>query len=190
MNLYKWCVCIFYLFFFFSNKKASKTRKDMQGIHEGTGAMLLPTLLVAVPSSVSVLVYCLCPSPSSAACTLCTVVYSLLPVLPAFLNNCLAIRHKVLSKSKRSYWGGFLSQMCICVSVFFSLSCLWVDKDGVFYFYYFQKCMFTLDCTSGCVTPQLKQSVLFLHSSHYSFAEGFAPLFKFVIFFYQHFPSV
>lgn len=119
MNLYKLCVCIFYLFFFFSNKKASKTRKDMQGIHEGTGAMLLPTLLVAVPSSVSVLVYCLCPSPSSAACTLCTVVYSLLPVLPAFLSNCLAIRHKVLSKSKRSYWGGFLSRMCICVSVFF-----------------------------------------------------------------------
>lgn len=27
----------------------------MQGIHEGTGAMLLPTLLAAVPSSISVL---------------------------------------------------------------------------------------------------------------------------------------
>lgn len=29
----------------------------MQGIHEGTGAMLLPTLLAAVPSSIPVLLY-------------------------------------------------------------------------------------------------------------------------------------
>lgn len=54
----------------------------MQGIHEGTGVMLLPALLAAVPSSTPVLLYM--PRPRSAACTLCTVVYLLLPVLPAF----------------------------------------------------------------------------------------------------------
>lgn len=92
----------------------------MQGIHEGTGAMLLPTLLVAVPSSVPVLVYCIRSQPKfSSMYPLHCRVLSLLPVLPAFLSNCLAIRHKVLSKSKRSYWGGFFSQMCICVCVFF-----------------------------------------------------------------------
>lgn len=137
MNRCKFYVSILYLFFFFSNIKASKTRKDMQGVHEGTGATLLPTLLVAVPSSVPVLVYCICPSPSSAACTLCTVVYSLLPVLPAFLSNCLAHRHKVLSKSKRSYWDGF-SPMCICVSVCFFL----LSMSSVFCFYGFPYCMF------------------------------------------------
>lgn len=74
MNVCKLCVSIFYLFFFFSNKKASKTRKDMQGIHEGTGALLLPTLLAAVPSSIPVLLYLPRPRvqqhvPSALSCT-------------------------------------------------------------------------------------------------------------------------
>ena len=84
MNLCKNYVSLFFIcFFFFSNlkkkKKASKTRKDMQGIHEGIGAKLLPTLLAAAPPPPPLLYPCAtvsAPATSSAACALCTVLYS------------------------------------------------------------------------------------------------------------------
>lgn len=65
----------------------------MQGIHEGTGAMLLPTVLAAVPSFILVLLYLPRPKFSSMYPLHCTVMYSLLPVLPAFLSNFLTHRH-------------------------------------------------------------------------------------------------
>lgn len=71
----------------------------MQGIHEGTEAKLLPTLLAAAVPSIPVLPYCICPSPSSAACTLSTVVYTLLPVLPAFLSNSFTQKHSCIQSA-------------------------------------------------------------------------------------------
>lgn len=85
MNLCKLCVSIFYLFFFFSNKKASKTRKDMQGVHEGTGAMLCRPLLhscVTVYAPVRVQQHV----PSALSCTPSSLCFLL------FLSNCLTTR--------------------------------------------------------------------------------------------------
>lgn len=101
-------------------KKASKTRKDMQGIHEGTGAMLLPTLLAAAPSSIPVLLCMPQPKFSSMYPLHCHVLP--LSALPFFLSNCLTHRHsliKVLLLSHRevnsNYWGDFFTWMCLCL---------------------------------------------------------------------------
>lgn len=137
-------VSIFYLFFFFSNKKASKTRADMQGIHEGTGAMLLPNSSCCRPPPPLFLCYCICPQPKFSS------MYPLhCHVLPPPCASCLffffcwvitlhtdAIVPKVLSKSKRSHlqllrWLFFMDvYMCLCV---FSPP-LCVDSNGVFSF--------------------------------------------------------
>lgn len=143
----------------------------MQGIHEGTGAKLLPTLLAAIPSSSPVLLYT--PRPRSTACTLCTVVYSLLPVLPAFLSNCLTHRHNctqsAFSNSKRSHlqlprWRLYMD-VSLCVFFFLPLYAL---AEILFFILFFPIVCFLsvysrLHVWMRNTTTQT--NILFLHSS-------------------------
>lgn len=79
--------------------------------------------LCLLPPPPLFLCYCVGPSPSSAACTLCTVMYSLLSALPFFFFffNCLTHRHSrtqsAFSKSKRSHLKllRWLLYGCVCV---------------------------------------------------------------------------
>lgn len=71
------CGSIFISFFSpLSVKKASKARKDLQSIHEGNGAMLLPHSARTHPPFSLYLRCRVDLSPSSAACSPCTVMYS------------------------------------------------------------------------------------------------------------------
>lgn len=98
--------------------------------------------LCLLPPPPLFLCYCVCPSPSSAACTLCTVMYSLFLRFLFFLSNCLTHRHsliKVLFLSQRevnsNYWGDFYTWMCLC---FFPSLC---TGSGVFLFFFLLLCV-------------------------------------------------
>lgn len=100
-------------------QKASKARKDMQGIHEGTGAMLLPVLLAATPPPPKLLCNCVSPRPSWAACTLFTVSCSLfspfLYFIPDLLSICLIRTQSVdvyVPPPRAQCIGGGLSSSC------------------------------------------------------------------------------
>lgn len=63
------------------------------------------------------LCYCVDLSPSSAACSLCTVMYSpLLPELHLFIYLCFFF---LLPRTRRHtscfIWGGLFMQLCLCV---------------------------------------------------------------------------
>lgn len=75
--------------FSFLIKKLQKRERTCRAYMKVLEQCFCPLFLL--PSPPLFLCYCICPSPSSAACTLCTVVYSL-HVLPALLSNCLTHR--------------------------------------------------------------------------------------------------
>lgn len=154
----------------------------MQGLHKGTEAMLLPSLLAAVPF-VSTLLYV--PRPKSSSMYL----YALPPphlCFLLFLSNCLTLSHKVLSETKRSHlcflrWLLFFG----CVSVLLFTLC--IDSSDVFcQSFCIPSCMFmvfTQKCTPGCIKPQFKQTTLHFHPFHYPSNEGFTALFPFIYLF-------
>lgn len=133
----------------------------MQSVHEGTEAMLLPALLAAVPS---ILAQLLVPSSTPAACILCTVMYSFLPVLPVFFFFFfLTHSHtRLLSKSKRSH----LSRLVRWLFFFFlGMSIFSVQSQahyGSFCHLFCISCcvyiVFAQECTPGCLTMQLQQT--------------------------------
>lgn len=93
----------------------------MQGIHEGTGAMLLPTLLAAAPSSIPMLLCRPQPEFSSMYPLHCHVLPPLCASFFLFFFNCLTHRHSrtqsAFSKSKRSHLKllRWLLYGCVCV---------------------------------------------------------------------------
>lgn len=74
-------------------------------------------LFVCCPPPPLYLCNCVCPSPSSAACTVCTVMYSLFSAHPFFFFLIIALhtdtaRLKLLFTS--NYSGAFVTWMCLC----------------------------------------------------------------------------
>lgn len=141
-----WWTCRLYsvglflsLFFSLSVKKASKARKDLQSIHEGNGATLPPHSARPHPPPPSTF-FLRCRvdlSPSSAACSLCTVMYSPPPPRASF-SFCICIyilcvcfyclmragTHLVLSEGGRGVGGSYL---CSCACLFSFSTC---DDSG------------------------------------------------------------
>lgn len=106
MNLCKLCVSIFYICSSFLIKKLQKRERTCRAYMKVLEQCFCPLCLL--PSPPLFLCYCICPGPSSAACTLCTVL-SCTPSSLCFLLFWVISLHtdtivpKVLSKSKRSH---------------------------------------------------------------------------------------
>lgn len=185
MNLCKSCVSIFFISSFsFLIKKASKTRKDMQGIHEGTGAMPLSTLLAAVPSCIPVLLYMPQPKFSSMYPLHCHSPSSLCFLLS--LSNCLTHRHnrtqsafKCQREVSSNYRGGFFTWMCLCVfpPLLYALTAM------VYFLFFPIVCFLSVYSRlhAWMHNTTIQTNIPFLHPSHYSFAEGFPALLHFLL---------
>ncbi len=173
--------------FSFLIKKLQKRERTCRAYMKVLEQCLCPLCLL--PSPPLSLCYCICPSQSSAACTVCTVMYSLLPVLPAFLSNCtqrqsypkcFPSQREVIS----NYWGGFFTWMCMCLCVFSPPSMRWQRCCILFFILFFPIVCFLsvysrLHVWMHNTTTQT--NILLLHPSHYSFAEGFAALLQFLL---------
>lgn len=142
----------------------------MQGIHEGTEAMLLPTLLAAVPS-VPILAVCVPAQVQQHAPTAlsCTPIFPLLVLLLLFWVtawHAAAVVLKVCSETMGRHLQ-LLGQLLMnlfylyfeCIAVLLSPLC--IDGYDVFCHSFFtSSCMFIVfaeGCTPGCITPQLKE---------------------------------
>lgn len=125
----------------------------MQGLHKGTEAMLLPSLLAAVPF-VSTLLYVSRPKSSSM------YLYALPPPTRASCffwvtawhsaTKCSLRQREVISVS----WGGFFSlDVFLCCSLHRQLWCVlsFCIPSCVFM-------VFTQKCSPGCIKPQFKQT--------------------------------
>lgn len=144
----------------------------MQGVHEGTGATLLPALLAAAPPPPSLLyIYAIVltsaqvqqHAPSALSCT-----PPPLPELHLFIYWCLGFfyclvhagTHLVLSE---------VAYLCSCVRVFSSPLCVnsgeFLSSFLVLSFFCLSLYVFTRDCTCGCLTPRVEQA-----SRSYSFS--------------------
>lgn len=181
-------VSILYLFFSFSNKKASKARKDMQGIHEGTEAKLLPTACSCCPPlflyyrTIYALAQVQQHVPSALSCTpssLCFLLFFWVIASHTHTKKPTVV-FKVLSKSKRSHlqllrWLLFVT---VYVSLCFYLPCM--HRQCILSFLLFYPLLlfivFTQDCTPTWITAQLKQTSSSYVPPHYSFDEGFTAL--------------
>lgn len=148
--------------FSFLIKKLQKRERTCRAYMKVLEQCFCPLCLL--PSSPLFLCYCI----SSAACTLCTVMYCLLPVLPVFWVIALhtdTIVPKVLSKVKEE--SSPITEMASlygCVSVFFpSLYALTAMVYFVFHSVFprcmFSKCLLKI-ARLWCITPQLKHPVL------------------------------
>lgn len=140
----------------------------MQGIHEGIGAKLLPTLLAAAPPPPPLLYPCAtvsAPATSSAACALCTVLYSPSPCAFCFFLFIyffdIALHRDTIttqsafffffSKSKRSHLQLLRRLLDMDVSLcaphlLYALAamvfCLFVFHSVCFIFIFFSYCVF------------------------------------------------
>lgn len=166
----------------------------MQGIHEGTGAMPLPTLLAAVPSFIPVLLY-ICPAQAQqhASSALSSIPSSLLPAFfPLFFFslfelNSITRRQVYTQNTFLSLWSPINEtpslHECLCVCVFNPHS-QWVGSNGVFFF--LPVVCFLSVCSRLHVwlcNSAIQTNILFLHPSHYSFTEGFAALMQCFLFY-------
>lgn len=165
----------------------------MQGIHEGTEAMLLPTLLAAVPS-VPILAVCVPAqvqqhAPTALSCTpsspsLCFLLFWVTA------PHAAAVVLKVSSETRRRHLQ-LLGQLLMnlfyfyfeCVVVLLSPLCI-DGYDGFCHSFFTSSCMFIVfaeGCTPGCITPQLKE-ILCTFIPFIFHLMKFLPPFFFIIF--------
>lgn len=147
----------------------------MQGIHEGTEAMPLPTLLAAVPFISCTTVSAPAPVqqhvPSALSCS---------PSSLCFLLYCLTHRHNRTLSALSSQRNLLLQRWLLYMDV--SLCCSpamrWQQWCISFFILFPIICFLSVDSRLHVWMHNIatQTNILFLHPSHYLFAEGFAAL--------------